>query len=198
MSNRDALLAAAERCLREKGYSATTARDLSAAAGTSLAAIGYHFGSTEALLNEALVIAFDQWLERLGSLAIDLVGKPLETAVAALLEGLFAAIRDDAALLAAFFDATAQSQHSEALRSQLNQHYSEMREGIAEVMTAIAPSRPDPASARALASLVIAISDGIAVQYLLDSDSLPEPAVVAGLPRLLERATRRRPNLPTN
>ena len=37
-------------CLREKGYAHTTARDIVAASSTNLASIGYHYGSTKALL----------------------------------------------------------------------------------------------------------------------------------------------------
>lgn len=61
MGNRESLLAGAKRCLYEKGYQATTARDIAKTAGTSLAAIGYHFGSTEALLNQALFEAVGEW-----------------------------------------------------------------------------------------------------------------------------------------
>ena len=39
----------------EKGYARTTARDIAAASGVSLAAIGYHFGSKDALLVKAYV-----------------------------------------------------------------------------------------------------------------------------------------------
>src|SRR6202789_4111082 len=61
MGNREALLLGAKRCLLEKGYARTTARDIAAAAGVSLAAIGYHFSSKEALLTEALVLAIGEW-----------------------------------------------------------------------------------------------------------------------------------------
>jgi AcrR family transcriptional regulator len=61
MGNREALLLGAKRCLLEKGYAGTTARDIAAAAGVSLAAIGYHFSSKEALLTEALLLAFGDW-----------------------------------------------------------------------------------------------------------------------------------------
>ncbi|MBT9330053.1 TetR/AcrR family transcriptional regulator [Paracidobacterium acidisoli] len=61
MNNRDALLLAAKQCLLEKGYNRTTARDIASAAGVSLAAIGYHFSSKEALLTEALLLAFGEW-----------------------------------------------------------------------------------------------------------------------------------------
>jgi AcrR family transcriptional regulator len=61
MGNREALLAGAKQCLMERGYARTTARDIAAAAGVSLAAIGYHFSSKEALLTEALMLAFGDW-----------------------------------------------------------------------------------------------------------------------------------------
>ena len=61
LSNREALLLGAKKCLLEKGYNRTTARDIASAAGVSLAAIGYHFFSKEALLTEALLLAFGEW-----------------------------------------------------------------------------------------------------------------------------------------
>src|SRR5580698_8672721 len=61
MGNREALLLGAKRCLLEKGYARTTSRDIAAASKVSLAAIGYHFGSKEALLTEALILAFGDW-----------------------------------------------------------------------------------------------------------------------------------------
>jgi AcrR family transcriptional regulator len=61
VNNRDALLLAAKQCLLAKGYNRTTARDIASAAGVSLAAIGYHFASKDALLTEALLLAFGEW-----------------------------------------------------------------------------------------------------------------------------------------
>lgn len=65
MGNREALLDGAKRCLYEKGYSRTTARDIATASGVSLAAIGYHFGSKENLLQAALFEAMREWGEDL-------------------------------------------------------------------------------------------------------------------------------------
>ena len=67
MGNKEALLAGAKRCLYEKGYARTTVRDLASAANVSMAAIGYHFGSREALLNTALIEANEEWGETLAS-----------------------------------------------------------------------------------------------------------------------------------
>src|SRR5437899_9997556 len=65
MGNREALLAGAKQCLREKGYARTTARDIATASGVSLAAIGYHFGSKDALMNQALFEAIGEWGDEL-------------------------------------------------------------------------------------------------------------------------------------
>jgi AcrR family transcriptional regulator len=70
VGHREDLLAAARRCLETRGYARTTARDLVAESGTNLASIGYHFGSKEALLNQAMGESFLEWAERVRSLAL--------------------------------------------------------------------------------------------------------------------------------
>ncbi|GAA5092060.1 TetR/AcrR family transcriptional regulator [Nocardia iowensis] len=50
-------MAGARKAIVERGVAKTTARDIAAAAGVSLAAIGYHFGSKEQLITEALADA---------------------------------------------------------------------------------------------------------------------------------------------
>ncbi|WP_280338350.1 TetR/AcrR family transcriptional regulator [Nocardia neocaledoniensis] len=54
MGNREDLLAGARKVIMERGVAKATARDIATAAGVSLAAIGYHFGSKERLVTEAL------------------------------------------------------------------------------------------------------------------------------------------------
>lgn len=66
MSHREDLLDGAVECLRSKGYAKTTARDIVAASGTNLASIGYHYGSTQALLNAAVVRAMDEFGTEIG------------------------------------------------------------------------------------------------------------------------------------
>jgi AcrR family transcriptional regulator len=66
VGHREDLLAGAKRCIHERGYGRTTARDIVAASGTNLASIGYHYGSKEALLNAALIEATGEWSEEFG------------------------------------------------------------------------------------------------------------------------------------
>jgi AcrR family transcriptional regulator len=72
VGHREDLLAGARRCLEKRGYARTTARDLVAESGTNLASIGYHFGSKEALLNEAIGESFQEWAERVRELALSI------------------------------------------------------------------------------------------------------------------------------
>ncbi|MFC9844680.1 TetR/AcrR family transcriptional regulator [Streptomyces sp. NPDC060223] len=55
MGHREDLLEGAKRCLLEKGFVRTTARDIVKESGTNLASIGYHYGSKDKLLADAYV-----------------------------------------------------------------------------------------------------------------------------------------------
>ncbi|MET8829659.1 TetR/AcrR family transcriptional regulator [Streptomyces sp. NPDC004610] len=55
MGHREDLLEGAKRCLLEKGFARTTARDIVKESGANLASIGYHYGSKDALLAQAYV-----------------------------------------------------------------------------------------------------------------------------------------------
>ncbi|MGW1029702.1 TetR/AcrR family transcriptional regulator [Streptomyces sp. NPDC002577] len=55
MGHREDLLEGAKRCLLEKGFARTTARDIVKESGTNLGSIGYHYGSKDKLLAEAYV-----------------------------------------------------------------------------------------------------------------------------------------------
>ncbi|MER5937259.1 TetR/AcrR family transcriptional regulator [Streptomyces sp. NPDC001928] len=55
MGHREDLLEGTKRCLLDKGFARTTARDIVKESGTNLASIGYHYGSKDALLAQAYV-----------------------------------------------------------------------------------------------------------------------------------------------
>ena len=172
MGHRELLLSAARRCLEERGYARTTARDLVAASGTNLASIGYHFGSKDALLNQAMMDAFTEYTEKL----LNLAQAPAETETDDPLDRLrqtwgamvemFASIRP---LLVAFVEAMTQAEHSPDLRAQLARGYEQLRATIAEPVLAASPGLSRE-QARDVASFLIAVNDGLMVQWLLDQE----------------------------
>lgn len=173
MGHREKLLAGAKRCLYEKGYARTTARDIVAASGTNLASIGYHFGTKEALLNAAMIEAIDEWGEELQRiLAADVDAEPIErfeSTWTRLIES-FEAHRP---MLVASFEAFAPAQRSPELRKQLADGQEEGRFGLAALFQRIEESAVDERTARTVGSFYLALLSGMIAQWLVDPERAP-------------------------
>lgn len=59
---KERLLECAGRIIAQKGYAATTSKEICQAAGTNLAAINYHFGSRENMYRELLACVYEQFI----------------------------------------------------------------------------------------------------------------------------------------
>ncbi|MEU4577934.1 TetR/AcrR family transcriptional regulator [Nonomuraea sp. NPDC023979] len=173
---REKLLAGAVSCLQEKGYARTTARDLVAASGTNLASIGYHFGGKDALLNEAIAGCYEAWTERVEEAMFgDAVGSPrdlLERAMVALID-VFDEMRPQLVVCIEGYPAALRES---VLRERLAAAYSRGREaGVAMLHRGAAELGIElPVPPEALVSVLIAISDGLMIQWLLDPASTPD------------------------
>jgi AcrR family transcriptional regulator len=174
-SHKDQLLEGAIECLRTKGYSRTTARDIAAASDASLASIGYHFGSKDALLKEAVIRGCEQWTIRLGEAATAASGgSPLEQMAASWIE-LLGALEEMRPVLVGFIEAVGQSAWSEELREQMAAHYRRVRLAITEMVKAsLGPAAEElGADPKMIASFLLAVCDGLALQWLLDPEETP-------------------------
>lgn len=174
MGNREALLAGAKHCLYEKGYRATTAREIATASGVSLAAIGYHFGSKEALLNAALIQATEEWgeeLDRALSMDTDPHATPVErfeVVWTRVIESL-AAYRP---LWAAQFEIFAQIDRMPEIRQFLADAQQRGRLGLAQLLQNIDPT-VEPDKAQAVGGFYHALLSGMLVQWLTDPTRAP-------------------------
>lgn len=172
----------ARQCLFTKGYARTTVRDISTAAGVSMAAIGYHFGSKEALLTEALNEATREWgteLERVLKDSADDTTDPLRR-FASRWDAALGTIGSHRGLWAATFEAMA---HPE-IRAQLAATQREARAGLARLFDGI--DETDEEAGRTVGALYQALLTGLAGQYLIDPDSAPTGSDLAeGLRRVL-------------
>lgn len=189
MGHREQLLAAARRLLEEQGYAHITARDLVAASDTNLASIGYHFGSKAALLNEAIEAAFTDWAAQLAAFVMsDPDATPLQRATATWVAALQEMPKRHS-ILQAYVEALAQALRVPELRAQLAEHYRRARRMVATLVAASLGDGSDADDPRcaAVATLVIAACDGLALQSLLDPDSSPSAAdLAAGLAAVWE------------
>ena len=173
MGHRERLLEGAQRCLREKGYARTTARDLVAASDTNLGSIGYHFGSKEALLNEAIGEAFRAWTERIAGAAFAAPdADPLARLRASWVE-MLTSFEDDRGLVSAFVEALAPAARSPELREQLAAQYQEGREAIGQMVAVSLGEAGTDVDATVIASFLMAVCDGLMIQFLLDPENTP-------------------------
>ena len=171
-THRTKLLEAARTLLRERAYGNITARDLVAASNTNLGSIGYHFGSKETLLNEAIGLALEEWADTIiHATYIDPGPGPLSlTAALRTVLDEYDSIRP---YYHAYIEALARSARSPELRQQLAAHYNRQRDRIAGLLTDSLPDTINPTDARHLASVMIATVDGLLIQTFIDPDNAP-------------------------
>jgi AcrR family transcriptional regulator len=173
MGNRDALLLAAKSCLLKKGYLRTTARDIASSAGVSLAAIGYHFSSKEALLTEALLLAFGDW-DREFRQALETDVSPRATPAArfeAIWAKLIETFETHRSLWVANFELFSQLQHRPEILRILANKVHLARTGLAALFLAEDESHISRRTAETIGTFHHVLLSGLIVQWLIDPAS---------------------------
>lgn len=190
MGQKDKLLEAAKRSLLTRGHAGTTARDLASDADVSLAAIGYHFGSKDNLLDLAMSEVLEDWAATvMSAVAAPSGGSDVLDQLAAGWKDAIDGFEQYAPLLVAFFDALLRSQDSAAARSRIAAHLAVSRGHVRRVIEARVPGIPGQ-DAEAAASFALAVVDGLFVQWLADPDAVPDGATfVAAFRRVLAAMT---------
>lgn len=188
MGHREDLLAGAVRCLREKGYAHTTARDIVAASGTNLASIGYHYGSTKALLNAAVLAAMDEFGEEMARA----IGEPdpgpgasqpsrLEQSALERFERFWTRVIDSfqasSQVWLATFDIFTVAQRDPEVRAAVAEGLEDGRKLWARLLYGVDDA--DEEKTRAIGSLHQALVSGVLVQWLIDPGRAPSAAELA-------------------
>jgi AcrR family transcriptional regulator len=192
MGNREDLIAGAKRCLVEKGYAHTTARDIAAASGVSLAAIGYHFGSKDALMNQAVYESVGDWadeLERTLTAEGALESQPLQRFESILGKTFESFSGPERGLWAAQLELMTLLEQNEELRAFLAGVQREAVTGMAELFLGI-DQAADPDVARLAGSVLHAMFIGFMVKWFMDPKQPMSPHELAeGLRIIAERMT---------
>lgn len=175
MGNREALLAGAKRCLLEKGFARTTARHIAAASGVSLAAIGYHFGSKEALLTDALMQAIQEWeveFRQALKTSARLDTTPMERfeEIWSYLIESFTAHR---AMWVANFDVFLQMDHVPEIRQRISEVLEGARVGLASLFLNVDESAVDTRMAQTVGAFHHGLMIGVMAQWLMDPKQAP-------------------------
>lgn len=176
---RNRLLDATRRCIRERGLTATTAREITGAADANLAAITYHFGSKDRLVSEALLGELRAWLApALEVLAGD--ADPATRTLAAIetLTATFERLRDEAPV---YLEALVQARRLPSLHEGVVDLWAELRRSLADQIAGVLADGVLPAwiEPDAMAGLFVAVANGLVLHVTVDPDG-PELRAMAG------------------
>jgi AcrR family transcriptional regulator len=188
MSNREDLLAGAKKCLLEKGYARTTARDIAQAAGVSLAAIGYHFGSKDALMNEAMFQAIEEWGDHLEEVFAK-AGPDLSVAerFARVFDDVTATFDENQALWMASFELIIEIDRIPGARKLFQEALPQARTGLVDLILGIPEAEVDKETEMSAGAVLYSLMAGLLIQRFADADRTPTgPDLAAGLRRLAD------------
>ena len=175
MGNREALLAGALACIYDKGYARTTARDVATAAGTSLAAIGYHFGTTQELLNQAVYATVERWGDEMQERIKAGAGpdRGYLDRLTAIIDDTIRSVRDDRPVWESTLDMLAQIKHVPEIHEMLRAGIHQARTGNVAMFDAVDEDTVDAHQERTLGAFYYCLIIGLVVQWLIDPDTAP-------------------------
>jgi AcrR family transcriptional regulator len=190
VDTKTALLDAAKQLVRERGYAGASVRELAAAAGTNIAAVNYHFGTREKLLNQAVLEYFLEWADRVAEVDVDADAEPLAQ-LAARARQMVGDLPAAQPAFVVFLEALLQARRSPELHRQLAEHYTEQRRRAMQTIAATERGRELPLRLQeVVASYTLAVIDGLQLQALLDPDAIPTGEELALLYEGLAAAAR--------
>jgi AcrR family transcriptional regulator len=179
VSNRQALLEGALRCIEQRGYGELSIREIAHAANANIASIAYHFGSKDALIAQALAEGFRRWLAEFAAELPSTAATDPDALIQGAVRTLAKSITSHRGMASAFVAALSRAPHDEQLRDALAASYRESRTALAAVL-----QLGEGEHGELQAGLLIATFDGLLIQWLID----PEQGThdLAQLPALLE------------
>ncbi|MFF3496187.1 TetR/AcrR family transcriptional regulator [Streptomyces sp. NPDC002795] len=186
MGHREDLLEGAKRCLLEKGFVRTTARDIVKESGANLASIGYHYGSKDALLAQAYLALVEGASQDWGE-PDELAGAPgsMER-FRALMENVIASLGKPDSVWHLSIELLTLGDRLPALREYLAQAQSEAGRGFIGMMMGEEPPADDP-SVPTLGSFLSVVFLGLVAQHTFDRETSPSAdQLTEGLRRLTQ------------
>ena len=176
---------AARLTIRQTGLVGASSREITKAANANLAAVTYYFGSKDDLIAEALFGELERRVQPALSL-LDGPGSP-EARMLAMVQALseeFDRSGDDTLV---YFEALLLAARDQRYRRTALALYRSLRRRLAEVIVGLKgeDAIPDWVAPDAMAALILAVANGIALQSQLDPKGPDHHAISAQFAQLL-------------
>lgn len=189
-STRTRLLDAALHVLSTEGVAGSTSRQIATAAGTNLQAITYHFGSKDNLIGAALVRAVRAWVDPAREALRGLTDDPVGHLIQAIWQ-LQTTLSQALPLVPAYLEALALVGRRDEFRQQISALLRQLRDDLAASIEELRQGGflADWVDPPAMAALIVAAADGLAIHLTVDPEAVPLDDVVAQIVPLLLAAS---------
>ena len=169
---RERIIAAASKILAEKGYEATTLREISREAQAGPGLVHYYFGGKDALLVEALQAAGQSFHQRMEQLVQQV---PADQSLEAVLMQLFERVEQEPEVYRLRYESFSLGLHNPVIAPAVRERLAQRREEIGSVFAKVFENmeRTDAALRSSLdptllAALLLSLFDGLALQKIMD------------------------------
>lgn len=169
---RERIIAATSKVLAEKGYDATTLREISREAEVAPGLVHYYFGGKDQLLVEVLQVAGQNFHQKMEQLVQHV---PAEQSLEAVLTELHERVDQEPDVYRLRYESFSLGLHNPLIepkvRERLAQRRKEIGSVIAKVLENMARTEGTKSSSLdpiALAALLLSIFDGLALQKIMD------------------------------
>lgn len=169
---RERIIAAASKILAEKGYEATTLREISREAQAGPGLVHYYFGGKDALLVEALQAAGQSFHQRMEHLVQYVPG---DQSLEAVLMQLFERVGQESEVYRLRYESFSLGLHNPIIAPAVRERLAQRREEIGSVFAKVFENRERTDAAMRssldptiLAALLLSMFDGLALQKIMD------------------------------
>ena len=182
---RERLIQASLELLAKGGLPAATSRAITTRSGTNLQAITYHFGSKDELVSEALLRAFRTWVEP--ARAVLSSDQDPVTRMIGAIQSLQESFERAKPILPVYLEALLHSRSSRKLRTGVRSILRELHTLLVEEISGLRSAEFLPAwiEPEAMATLLLASADGIALHAAIDVTPVDHHAVASQVMQLL-------------
>ncbi len=171
-TTRSRIIAAAAKILAEKGYEATTLREISREAQAGPGLVHYYFGGKDALLVEALQEAGQQFHQRMEHLVQQ---QPGGLSLDAFLANLCERVDLEPEVYRLRYESFSLGLHNPVIEPRVRERLAQRRSEISSVLTKVLANMEETEKVKdvsreptPLAALLLALFDGLALQKIMD------------------------------
>ncbi|MEU8712911.1 TetR/AcrR family transcriptional regulator [Streptomyces sp. NPDC048663] len=190
MGHREDLLEGAKRCLLEKGFARTTARDIVKESGTNLASIGYHYGSKDALLAQAYIALVEEMSFEGGDGGLTGAPGSLER-FREVWSNIADSMREPGSMWRLGMEIMLMGDQMPEVRDQLARSQREGGRGLTALLMGVSEEQVSDETADTLGQFYMTLMTGLIARWTFDPKTAPDgDTLSAGLHQIIEAAHR--------